>query len=92
LSHAIALPTIIFDERGTGVSGDVAGKITHSPQVAARAVKHFFVYKEESKDRTNTIVKELHSADRVTEIAKMLSGDPPSTFAIENAKDLITTN
>ncbi len=107
VAHAMSLPTMIFDEIDTGVSGDVAGKmgdilkalsakhqllcITHSPQVSSRAVKHFFVYKEESKDRTSTFVKVLDKAERITEIAKMLSGDPPSTFALENAKDLITT-
>jgi len=66
--------------------------ITHSPQVSARAVRHFYVYKEETKTRTTTHVKVLGKQERINEIAKMLSGDPPSTFAIDNAKDLITTN
>jgi DNA repair protein RecN (Recombination protein N) len=105
VAHVMELPTMIFDEIDTGVSGDVAGKmgnilkelskkhqlisITHSPQVASRADKHFFVYKEDKKDRTVTHVKILEDEDRVTEIAKMLSGNPPSTYALENAKELI---
>lgn len=108
VAHAMALPTMIFDEIDTGVSGDVAGKmgdilrslaqqhqllcITHSPQVSSRAVKHFYVYKEETKERTKTHVKVLDKTERITEIAKMLSGDPPSTFALDNAKDLIAPN
>jgi len=105
VADVMELPTMIFDEIDTGVSGDVAGKmgdilkglsrkhqlisITHSPQVASRADKHFFVYKEDKKDRTVTHVKTLDDQERVTEIAKMLSGNPPSTFALENAKELI---
>lgn len=105
VAHVMQLPTMIFDEIDTGVSGDVAGKmgdilkdlsgshqlisITHSPQVASRAVKHFFVYKEDKAKRTITHVKVIEGESRVTEIAKMLSGNPPSTFALENAKELI---
>jgi len=107
VAHAMALPTMIFDEIDTGVSGDVAGKmgnilkdlagkhqlicITHSPQVSSRAVKHFFVHKEETKSRTLTHVKVLNKEERIIEIAKMLSGNPPSTFALDNAKDLLST-
>ena len=106
VADKMALPTMIFDEIDTGVSGEVAGKmgdiirslankhqlicITHSPQVSARAVKHLFVYKEETKSRTITHVKELSGEDRILEIAKMLSGDPPSTYALDNAKDLLS--
>jgi len=108
VAHAMSMPTMIFDEIDTGISGDVAGKmgdilkelsnehqlitITHSPQVASRAEKHFFVYKEDLKDRTITHVKELDKDSRTIEIAKMLSGDPPSTFALENAKELISSD
>ncbi len=105
VADAMELPTMIFDEIDSGVSGDVAGKmgdmlkrlsnahqlicITHSPQVAARAVQHLFVYKSDLKNRTITHVKSLDQNERVTEIAKMLSGNPPTTFALENAKELI---
>ncbi len=107
VAKAMSLPTMIFDEIDTGVSGDIAGKmalilkelatdhqmicITHTPQIAARAVRHFHVYKEEHRNRTETHVSVLDDSERITEIAKMLSGDPPSTFALDNAKDLITT-
>ena len=107
VAHAMDLPTMIFDEIDSGVSGEVAGKmgdilktmskehqllcITHSPQVAARAVRHFFVYKQDAKDRTHTLVRTLEMDDRINEIAKMLSGNPPTAFALENAKELIKT-
>ena len=107
VAHAMRLPTMIFDEIDSGVSGEVAGKmgellrrmaddhqlicITHSPQVAARAVKHFFVFKEDMKQRTVTHVKTLEDETRINEIAKMLSGDPPTAFALENAKELISS-
>ncbi|NNE14925.1 MAG: DNA repair protein RecN [Saprospiraceae bacterium] len=105
VAHVMQLPTMIFDEIDTGVSGDIAGKmgnilkelsnnhqvisITHSPQVASRAVKHFFVHKEDKKKRTVTHVSVLSDDERINEIAKMLSGNPPTTFALENAKELL---
>ena len=105
VASAIPLPTLIFDEIDAGVSGDVALRmgeilhelseqhqvvtITHSPQVASRADKHYFVYKEEVGNRTATRVRELNKADRVKAIAVMLSSDPPSKPAIANAKGLL---
>ena len=105
VAAAIPLPTLIFDEIDSGVSGDVALKmghilhklaahhqvvvITHSPQVAARADKHYFVYKTHKEDRTVTSVKPLSSDERMRSIAVMLSQNPPSSAAIENAKDLM---
>ena len=108
VAGAMEMPTMIFDEIDTGVSGEVASKmggilkelsqehqlicITHSPQVASRADRHFFVSKEDTEDRTVTNVRVLKQDDKVLEIAKMLSGDPPSTFALDNAKDLLKTD
>jgi DNA repair protein RecN (Recombination protein N) len=105
VADVMHLPTLIFDEIDSGVSGDVALKmgqiikkvagkhqvitITHSPQVASRAKTHFFVYKEDGKTRTKTQVQELKGDQRITELAKMLSGDPPSKAAILNAEELI---
>ncbi len=105
IANASQLPTMIFDEIDTGVSGDVAGKmgkmlndlsenhqiivITHLPQVAAKGNKHFFVYKEVKEDMTYSNMHLLENENRILEIAKMLSGDPPSSSAIENAKDLL---
>ncbi|MFK8103689.1 MAG: DNA repair protein RecN [Saprospiraceae bacterium] len=105
VASAIPLPTLIFDEIDTGISGDVAlqmGKIlqrlskqhqvvsiTHTPQIAVKADTHYFVYKKTEKDRTITRVKLLGEEDRIKAIATMLSGSPPSNSAIENAKELL---
>ena len=105
LADSIFLPTIIFDEIDTGISGEVAisvGKmikkmasrhqvlcITHLPQMAAMGNHHFFVYKKSGKDFTQTFIRELQPDERIDEIAKMLSGNKPSTTAVENAKELL---
>jgi DNA repair protein RecN (Recombination protein N) len=105
VASAIPLPTLIFDEIDTGVSGDVSLKmggilhdlarhhqvvsITHTPQVAARADAHYFVHKVHKEDRTVTNVKQLTPDERVVEIATMLSGSPPSKAALENAASLL---
>ena len=99
------LPTIIFDEIDTGVSGEVAYKvglmlqkmskttqliaITHLPQIAGKAENHYFVYKELDQQKTNSKIKQLDQEDRVLEIAKMLSNGKPSEAAILNAKELM---
>jgi DNA repair protein RecN (Recombination protein N) len=106
VADAMTLPTLIFDEIDTGVSGEVASRmgeilaslakkhqvlsITHSPQIAGKADKHYFVHKNDKENRTVTAVKVLDEASRIIEIAKMLSGNPPSAAAIENAKELIS--
>jgi len=106
VADAMTLPTLIFDEIDTGVSGEVASRmgeilaslakkhqvlsITHSPQIAGKADKHYFVHKNDKENRTVTAVKELDNESRVIEIAKMLSGNPPSAAAIENAKELMS--
>lgn len=105
VADAIPLPTLIFDEIDTGISGDVALKmgrilkelakrhqvvsITHTPQIAVQANAHYFVYKRVKEDRTVTKVKLLSEEERVQAVAIMLSGSPPSTSAIENAKELL---
>jgi len=105
VASAIPLPTMIFDEIDTGISGDVALKmgnilrklsdehqvisITHSPQVASKADKHYFAFKALKDDKTITRVKVLYEEDRVRSIATMLSQDPPSVSAIENARELL---
>lgn len=99
------LPTIIFDEIDTGVSGDVADKIgsillkmgdsiqiiaiTHLPQLASKGGHHLFVYKIDSDHKTMSHIKELNKAERITEIAKMLSTGNPTKSAIENARELL---
>ena len=105
VASSMALPTLIFDEIDTGVSGEVANRmaeiisklakkhqvmsITHSPQIADKAQHHYFVYKHETETRTITNIKLLSANDRIVEIAKMLSGNPPSDAAVANAKELI---
>ncbi len=106
VADAVTLPTLIFDEIDTGVSGHVALKmgeilkqlaqkhqtvvITHSPQVASRANHHFYIYKNDDNNRTVTRLRLLNEDERILEIAKMLSGDPPSQEAVGNAKHLLT--
>lgn len=105
VANAIPLPTLIFDEIDSGVSGEVALQmglilqklasdhqvisITHSPQIAAKAHFHYFVHKIVIDDRTITGVRRLGEEERILEIAKMLSGDPPSEFAKQNARELL---
>jgi DNA repair protein RecN (Recombination protein N) len=105
VASAIPLPTLIFDEIDSGISGDVALKmgnilrqlsnqhqvvtITHSPQIAAKADAHYFVYKKEKDDRTVTHVRMLTTDERVRAIATMLSQNPPSDSAMENARELL---
>ncbi|MBL7793551.1 MAG: DNA repair protein RecN [Saprospiraceae bacterium] len=106
VASAIPLPTLIFDEIDSGISGDVALKmgnilrqlsnqhqvvtITHSPQIAAKADAHYFVYKKEKDDRTVTHVRMLTTDERVRAIATMLSQNPPSDSAMENARELLS--
>ncbi|RMG79035.1 MAG: DNA repair protein RecN, partial [Bacteroidetes bacterium] len=94
-------------EIDAGVSGDVALKmggilrklsnqhqvvvITHSPQIAAKADAHYFVYKREKEDRTLTNVRRLSDEERIRAIAIMLSQSPPSAAALENARELLET-
>lgn len=101
-----ALPTIIFDEIDTGVSGSVATRmadilrrmgqsrqviaITHLPQIAAYGEQHIKVYKQDTDKRTETHIRPLTSEERITEIATMLSGNTPTPSAIKNAQELIT--
>ena len=100
-----ALPTIIFDEVDTGVSGDIADKmghimqdlgskmqvfaITHLPQIAAQGEAHYFVYKEDVQDRTVTRIRPLNKEERVREVARMLSGSALTEASLANAKDLL---
>lgn len=106
ISGAVKLPTIIFDEIDTGVSGRVAEQmahimremgendrqvvsITHLPQIAATGTTHYKVSKNETKNGTKTTMKRLSDAERIEEIAQMLSGSKITEAAIENAKQLL---
>ena len=99
------LPTIIFDEIDTGVSGNIATQmasimqemaahrqiiaITHLPQIAALGQTHYKVFKADTQTRTETHIRMLNEEERITEIASMLSGNNPSQEAIANAKQLL---
>ena len=99
------IPTLIFDEIDTGVSGEVASKlgdimqkmgeslqiisITHLPQIASKAKNHFFVYKDEDNEKTRSCIRQLSHDERVTEIAKMLSNDKITPEAIKAAERLM---
>lgn len=105
IAQTMALPTIIFDEIDTGVSGDIADKmgniianlasftqvinITHLPQIASKGKSHYLVYKQDQQEFTYTHIKLLTSNERITEIAKMLSGEQLSDAAINNARELL---
>ena len=100
-----ALPSIIFDEVDTGVSGDIADKmgvimqrlgdkmqvfaITHLPQIASKGAAHYYVYKQDLDDRTVTRIKQLTDEERVNEVARMLSGATLTDASVANARDLL---
>lgn len=105
MADKMALPTLIFDEIDTGVSGEVALQmvrmmqqiaknhqvvcISHLPQVAAKGDQHYFVYKDNSSARTISKIRLLESKERIIEIAKMIAGSNPSESAFESAKELL---
>jgi DNA repair protein RecN (Recombination protein N) len=105
IAKKTALPTIIFDEIDTGVSGEVANRvgiimeelaknmqvitITHLPQMASKGNAHYFVYKATKDDFTYTQIKRLNEEERILEIAKMLSGENPKESALQNARELL---
>ena len=108
VSEYSKMPTLIFDEVDTGVSGDIATRmgrmmeqisrhtqtivITHLPQVASQPGRHFCVYKEDNETSTNTNVKRLTENERIDEIAKMLGANAEDNAAHNNAVSLIENN
>ncbi|MCY7358736.1 MAG: DNA repair protein RecN, partial [Rudanella sp.] len=105
LASKRSLPTIIFDEIDTGVSGEIAIRmgnmmkdmahnhqiiaITHLPQIAAQGTRHYFVYKDHSADRTVSRIRQLSFDERVTEIAQMIGGKNPSANTVKNAREIL---
>ncbi len=105
IAGATALPSIIFDEIDTGVSGEIADKmgqvmsdfgqkmqviaITHLPQIAAKGKAHYKVYKQDDEDATTTHLERLDNSERLEEIARMLSGAIVTEAAIQNAKVML---
>lgn len=105
LANKTALPTIIFDEIDTGISGEIAFKmgkmfqimshqhqimaITHLPQIASKGNNHYFVYKDNNAERTISRIKQLSEQERIQEIAQMISGSTISENSIRSAKELL---
>ena len=105
VSDRKGMPTLIFDEIDSGVSGEIADKvgiimeqlsrgrqvmaITHLPQVASRGMDHFVVYKEDGEDATYTRIRKLLPDERISEIAGMLSGEKVTEAALSNARELL---
>ena len=105
VARKLELPTLIFDEIDTGISGEAARQvgmimkdlsaahqliaITHQPQIAAKASAHYFVYKEIKDDKIVTSIRLLNNDERITAIAKMLGGEKPTSAALENAKEMV---
>jgi len=105
VAQSLDLPTLIFDEIDTGISGEAAKQvgiimkdlakkrqviaITHQPQIAGKADAHFFVYKENKKDMVKTNIRLLSNEERITAIAKMLGGEKPTAAALENAREMV---
>lgn len=105
VAKSSALPTIIFDEIDTGISGEVALKvgevmedlskhmqviaISHLPQIASKGSAHFKVYKEDKNDKTYSNIQLLNNEQRIFEIAQMLSGSNPGEAALQHAKELL---
>ncbi len=105
VAQKLDMPTLIFDEIDSGISGEAARQvgiimkelassrqvicITHQPQIAGKANAHFFVYKEIVKDEVKTNIRLLDKDERITAVAKMLSGEKPTAAAIENAREMV---
>ncbi|MGZ5135566.1 MAG: DNA repair protein RecN, partial [Flavitalea sp.] len=105
VAESIDLSTMIFDEIDSGISGEAAKQvgiimkqlahnrqvisITHQPQIAGKADAHFFVYKEIKDEAIKTNIRLLNRDERITAIAKMLSGEKPTAAALENAREMV---
>ncbi|MDX1937273.1 MAG: DNA repair protein RecN [Flavihumibacter sp.] len=105
VAQSLQLPTLIFDEIDTGISGEAAKQvgvimkgmakkiqvlaITHQPQIAGKADAHYFVYKEIKGEAVKTNIRLLTQEERITAIAKMLSGEKPTAAALENAREMV---
>jgi DNA repair protein RecN (Recombination protein N) len=105
VAKKLQLPTLIFDEIDTGISGEAAKQvgnimkelsaahqliaITHQPQIAAKATAHYFVYKAIDNDRIVTSIRLLNNDERITAIAQMLSGEKPTAAALQNAREMV---
>lgn len=106
VAASIDLPTMIFDEIDTGISGEAAKQvglimqamadkrqiicITHQPQIAGKANAHYYVYKEQKGAQVKTTIRLLNTEERIHTIAQMLSGEKPTAAALENAREMVS--
>ncbi|MCW3092456.1 MAG: replication and repair protein RecN [Ferruginibacter sp.] len=106
VARKLHLPTLIFDEIDTGISGEAAKQvgvimkdlsiahqlisITHQPQIAAKASAHYFVFKAIQGDKITTSIRLLNHEERITTIAQMLGGERPTAAALENAREMVS--
>lgn len=106
MADKISMPTIIFDEIDTGISGEIALKmvymmqrmaknhqlitISHLPQIAAKGDDHYFVYKDNTQDKSVSKIKLLNKEERIVEIGKMIGGEQASASALKSAEELLT--
>jgi DNA repair protein RecN (Recombination protein N) len=105
MAEKISIPTLILDEIDSGISGEVAIKlgtlmkrmskghqlitITHLPQIAARGDAHYYVFKDNSRDKTISSIRLLNKEERILEVAQMIGGAKPSATALQGAKELL---
>lgn len=105
VAASVQLPTLIFDEIDSGISGEAARQvgiimkelgqshqviaITHQPQIAAKAYAHYFVFKSEKDGKVSTHIRRLSEPERIDAVAQMLSGEKPTASALENAKEML---
>lgn len=105
VAEKMDMPTLIFDEIDSGISGEAARQvgiimkqlaanrqvicITHQPQIAGKANAHFFVYKELKGEKVKTNIRQLNKEERITAIAQMLGGENPTAAALENAREMV---
>ena len=105
VATSMDMPTLIFDEIDTGISGEAAKQvgiimkelaatrqvicITHQPQIAGKADTHYFVYKSLENEGITTNVRLLNTDERIVAIAKMMSGEKPTAAALENAREMV---
>jgi len=108
VARKLQLPTLIFDEIDSGISGEAARQvalimkdlsqdhqlisITHQPQIAAKASAHYFVYKSAHANKVLTSIRLLNDDERITTIAQMLSGESPTAAALQNAREMVNSN
>jgi DNA repair protein RecN (Recombination protein N) len=108
VAHSLEMPTLIFDEIDSGISGEAAKQvgllmqelsahhqviaITHQPQIAALASQHLYIYKTTTAEQVTTQMRELTSEERVSAIARMMAGDKPSEAVLATAREMLMSD